>query len=533
MLSVPRVAVDESIAPAGRLRRRPRGAALGLLAALLGFLALTLWWIAADSRVPDFDSGRSLQNALAMRDALAGGDWLAPLTQDNFNTYPPLLYVVAAAGMAIGGIGIDQALIAQCLIFMPLLALGCWGTSRRAYGPQAGVLAAVFALGTPLVVSLFHAFMLDAAQAALVAVCVWLVIESRRFERLGLSALAGLAGAGAMLLKPTTPLFLAGFLAVVLARGGWRHWRGLLAFLAVGAVVSAPWYLEHFDQLRGLTAGATGGGGGGATGGASSYVTPPRWSVTNALWYGWNLLNVELLAPLFVAFVAGTVTAVLRWARERRPDDLTPELVIGGAAAWAGITYLSLKDPRYTLPALVFVAALAVAWVPSLHGMPRRVAVGALVAVAAINAIGISTGLGGTVQLADPDRPPTTLGERSVRIYEPSGYVVGAARDDSDVLRVMRAVRADGVTTMELDPGGDATFSSSGLQVLLRLAGLHQPPVYRANALGPRTAFLLRHPVPAGGPEPCGRMDDGQGIYMILGGNAVVPFESYKLYCPR
>jgi hypothetical protein len=101
------------------------------------------------------------------------------------------------------------------------------------------------------------------------------------------------------------------------------------------------------------------------------------------------------------------------------------------------------------------------------------------------------------------------------------------------VLAVMKAVRADGIRKMELDPGGDVTFSTSGLQVLLRFAGLQQPPVYAANALPPDTAFLLRHPVPPGGPEPCGRMDDGQGIYLILGGNAVVPFEDYKLYCPR
>jgi hypothetical protein len=101
------------------------------------------------------------------------------------------------------------------------------------------------------------------------------------------------------------------------------------------------------------------------------------------------------------------------------------------------------------------------------------------------------------------------------------------------VVRVMRAVKADGIDTMELDPGGDSTFSLSGLQVLLRFAGLKQPPVYQANALDPRTAFLLRHQIPPGGPEPCGRISGGLGVYLILGGNAVVPFEDYKLYCPR
>jgi 4-amino-4-deoxy-L-arabinose transferase-like glycosyltransferase len=515
-----------AVARARALLDRP---ALGIALVLLPFLALTLWWIAADSRVPDFDSGRSLQNALAMRDALGRGDLLAPITQDNFNHYPPLLYLVASLGLAIGGDSIDSMRLAHILVFMPLLALGVWGTARRAYGQRAGLLAAVFALGTPIVVSLFHAFMLDVAQTALVAVCVWLVLESRRFERVGIAALAGLAGGGAMLLKPTTAIFLSGFVVVVLARGGWRNWRGLLGFLAVGAVLSVPWYVEHYTQLRGLTAGAatdtTGGG-------ASSYLTPPRTSFTNVIWYGWDLLNVELLAPLFAAFVVGAVVAAVRFARTRRSDDPTPELLIGGLVSYVGITWIILKDPRYTLPALVYVATLGVAWLPALRGIPRRLAAGAVVAFAAANTIMISFGLGQTVQLAFTQRPATMLGERTIRILSPNGFVVGEPRDDSDVLRVMRAVKADGIDTMELDPGGDASFSVSGLQVLLRFAGLRQPPVYRANALDPDTAFLLRHPVPPQGPQPCGRISAGQGVYLIRGGNAVVPFEDYKLYCP-
>lgn len=509
------------------LRERP---AAGVLVALLPFLALTLLWLALDSRVPDFDSGRSIANAINMHAALGRGDLLAPITADNLNHYPPLLYVVASLGMAIGGVTIDAARLSHVLFFMPLLALGTWGTARRAWGSNgAGALAAVFALGTPMVVSAFHMFILDVAQASLIAVCVWLVLESRRFSRIGISALAGLAGGGAMLLKPTTVLFLIGLFAVVLLRGGWRHWLGVLAFLAVGAVISAPWYLEHYHQLLALTSGAAHDSTGG---GASPYLVPPRYSAKNALWYGWDLLNVQLLAPLFVAFAAGLVTAVVRFARTRAADDPTPELLAGGLVGWLGITYIALKDPRYTLPALIYVAVFGVAWVPALRPRPRHIAAAALVLVAAVNAIGISFGIGQLHRLSFTHQAPTPLGERTIRLYTPTGYIVGKPRDDSDVLRVMRAVKADGIDTMELDPGGDSTFSLPGLQVLLRQAGLTQPPVYRANALGPRTAFLMRRPVPPGGPRPCGRVADGQGLYLILGGNAVVPFADLKFYCP-
>ena len=77
------------------------------------------------------------------------------------------------------------------------------------------MLAAVFAFGAPIVVSTFHLYMLDVPQASLVAACVWLLLASRRFQRPGVAAPAGLAAAGAMLLKPTTVTFLAGPLLVI------------------------------------------------------------------------------------------------------------------------------------------------------------------------------------------------------------------------------------------------------------------------------------------------------------------------------
>jgi hypothetical protein len=319
---------------------------------------------------------------------------------------------------------------------------------------------------------------------------------------------------------------------VVLARGGWRRPRGLGAFLAVGVVLAAPWYLEHVDELTTLTGGAAGGSVSSA-GGGDSYVSPPRLSMKNFGWYGWNLLNVQLLAPLFVAFMAGTIVALVRFWRTRDEDDLTPELFVGGLVAYLGMTYLSLKDPRYTLPALVYVAALGVAWVPALKQPLRRVAAGALVAVAAVNLIGVSAGIGGTVAIKGPDAPATLLGERSVRLYSSAGFVQSAPRDDGDVLRVMKALRAAGVRTIEVDPGGDHTFSLTGLQVLMAIAGLGQPPVYRPDRLPPGSRFLTRHQVTPGVQRPCGMLSGGWGLYVVNMRNVVVPFESYDIDCPR
>jgi 4-amino-4-deoxy-L-arabinose transferase-like glycosyltransferase len=508
---------------------------IGLLGVIAVFLAVSAWWLVADSSVLDWDSARHFTYTWAMRDALWSGDLLAPITQtpNPTNPYPPMLYLVGTIGMAIGGReSIDAAMAAANIVFVPLLALGCWGAARLAYGELAGVLAAVFALGTPFVASLFHLYVLDAPQASMVAVTVWLLLASRRFERVGTSALAGAAGAGAMLLKPTSVIFLAGILAVVLVRGGWRRPQGLGAFLAAGAVLAAPWYLEHLDELTTLTGGAAGGSVS-SGGGGGSYVSPPRLSVTNFAWYGWNLLNVQLLAPLFFAFIAGTVVALVRFWRTRDEHDYTPELFVGGLVAYLGMTYLSLKDARYTLPALVYVATLGVAWVPALRLPLRRVAVAALVAVAAVNLIGVSAGIGGTVAIKGPDSPATLLGERSVRLYSSAGFVQSAPRDDGDVLRVMKELRADGVRTIEVDPGGDHTFSLTGLQVLMSIAGLGQPPVYQPDKLPPGSRFLTRHQVAPGTPPPCGMLSGGWGLYVVNQRNVVVPFENYNIECPR
>jgi phosphatidylglycerol:prolipoprotein diacylglycerol transferase len=208
-------------APTGRARRGERLRSLlpewPLALPLLAFVGLTIWWLVADSRVVDYDTGRHLLYTFAMRDALAGGDLLAPVTFDNFNPYPPLLYLVGSVAMAIAGESIDAAIIGQDLVFVPLLVVGCYGAARIAYGRFAGAVAAAFALGAPMVVSMFHTYMLDAPQAAMVAVTVWLVLASRRFEAPGIAALAGLAAAGGMLLKPTTAIFLGGFVLAVVA----------------------------------------------------------------------------------------------------------------------------------------------------------------------------------------------------------------------------------------------------------------------------------------------------------------------------
>ena len=142
---------------------------------------------------------------------------------------------------------------------------------------------------------MFHSFMVDTPQAAMVAVSVWAILASRRFERPGVSIAAGALCGLAMLTKQTSVVFLAGILAAVLVRGGWRNWRGVLGLAIALGVVAGPWYVYHWSAMTSTF-----------TSIGQLYVdplqSPPRWSARSIGWYFWNLVNQQIGLPLAIAF---------------------------------------------------------------------------------------------------------------------------------------------------------------------------------------------------------------------------------------
>ena len=119
-----------------------------------------------------------------------------------------------------------------------------------------------------------------------------------------------------------------------------------------------------------------------------------------------------LLTPLTALALTGTVLALWRFCRRRAPDDLTPELVGGALVGFLGITYLTLKDPRYALPALVYMAVLGTGWIATARPPLRRWLTAAFGVVVAINFIAVNFGgvpslsvkLPGAFRIADPLR---------------------------------------------------------------------------------------------------------------------------------
>jgi 4-amino-4-deoxy-L-arabinose transferase-like glycosyltransferase len=511
----------------------------GVIALAAAFLAMTAWWLTADSRVPDYDNAKHLGIAFSFYDAFKHGNQSYWFTTDT--EYPPLVHLVgAAAGYLRGGVGVEGPTMLQDLVFVPLLALGCYGAGTLSYGRRAGLLAVLFALGTPILISQFHVFMLDAPQAALVACTVWLVLASDRFSHTGLSALAGVAFGAGMLVKHTFVLFVMGLLAVVVLRGGWRNWRGLAAFAVAGAVIAAPWYVEHWQHIHQLALGATtdsGQAGVKQALAASSEVTPPRWSSANYFWYFWNLVNHQLLLPLTLFVVAGVGWALVRVARTRRDAHLTLELVVGLVVAFAALTFLTtLHDPRYTLPALVYLAVLGSGWITQLRRPLAIAAATGLLALVAINTAAVTFGLGSAVQVKLPGAPAQSgLGVGRVTLYSSQGYVVGGPVH-GPLPDLMHAIRRDGYLRLEIDfYGGAPFFNASGLGVLGREASLLTTVGDGSDLRGRDAVFMVRRPVQPGTPKPCAdpRLGDGTALWLTIGRPpANKPLSAWKLYCP-
>jgi 4-amino-4-deoxy-L-arabinose transferase-like glycosyltransferase len=500
---------------------------LVLLAALvLARLALAEWWLIADDGVVDVESGRHLMMAWNAYVAMSGGDELVLLR--SATEYPPLHHGLGIAGAAIGGLDVESFVAAQDLLCIPALAIGCYGAGSIAYGRTAGLLAAVFALGTPMALSVFHMYLIDTPEAAMVALSVWAILASERFSRTGVAALAGVAVGFGMLAKQNFPIFVVGLGLVVLLRGGWRHWRGLLMFAAVAALISATWYWSEIDRTLELIRGASASA---AAPEAASAATPSRWTAQNFGWYLWSTVNMSVYLPLTLLTAAGIVSLGVRWTRTRARDDYTPELIAGGIASYLALSWIALKDPRYALPALPYMAVLGTGWMVTLRLPWRRVAIGALCTIALGNTIAAIGGTGRTVAFTIPGATPSGLGEGQFTLAKAGGWIAGPPETEGAVLKTMLAAKAGGATGIAFDPGAaQSNFNHPGLDIMSRVAEIPLADPY--DLQNPRHVLISSRPPVPPGPAPCAVSSRGMGVYLSTG-LVEIPFEDRQFVCRR
>jgi len=516
-------AVTEAVAerPGGTVARvkqlvlSPQG---GVTAIVLIFLAISAWWLTRDVRMINLDNAKHVNIALQWRTALKTGDLLGPLR--TYNVYPPGTHIVGALGALIFGARISAVVMAHNLVFVPLLALGCYGAASVAFDRRTGLLAALFAFAAPMVISLFHQGLPDAPLTATVALTVWLLLASERFSRVGVAAAAGVAAGLGMYTKSTFALFVIGLIAMLLVRGGWRNPKGFALFSVIVLALTAPYYVDQFSAIEEQTSGHL-------TAALpiwyGSVPYPDRASVANFTWYFWNLVNNQLLLPLTLFFLAGAGWALARIARAPRDSGYLPELLAGGFVGYFAVSLLVLKDPRYTLPCLVYVALLGTAWIAQLERRGRMVMTAAFVVIALFNTAMVNLGVGGVKSIDLPMAVDSPIGQYKFTLTNQNGYFAGKpSREGEPLVALLDDLVADGMPIAIFDPG---TFQSGGYHLtglaLLSLQSKAQLPAFSPEAVtGRDVAWIVRAPVKAVGRPPClmsPLADDGTGIYVYRG----------------
>jgi len=464
-----------------------------------------------DRSIPIYDVGFQLSMVRDYHNMIAAGNLLGPL--NHVGVYPIFGGIVGAVSMLVGGVDVASPTIGENVVFVPLLALGCYQTGKLLFAPLAGMLAVVFALGSPLLMSLFHVDLLDAPLTAMVAVAVWLVLASEDFKRVAVAAAAGLAVGLGMNIKIQFALFLAGLVIIVIAHGGWQNRRGLAAFCAVAVVVATPWYIIHISQLPMMFELASSGPG------TPPGNIPPTLSIDNFSWYFWNILNSQLLAPLFLFVLAGTTWMLWGTIRGRGRQPARLEFLGGGFAAWLAITLTPHHDIRYGLPLLAFLAVVGTGWITALPRTASLAASCALVLAVTAATLGIDFGVGQEATLALINRPPSTEQHPDkIIFYSTSGFLASAPRRDGDVPGLLQELHREGLQTVawSIAQTSAPDFSWEGLKPLALMSGM-TPVLTRRLEFSSRSsvATLVHTPVRARAQPTCTRLSDGTGVWVV------------------
>jgi len=321
-------------------------------------VAINYAWRSIELRPPHWDMGRHLYNSVIYLNHFNGGDLSHLLT--DYKYYPPLIYWVAIPYYIVFGLSIKTAILSNSF-FVLVLGFSMYALGSRLWGRRAGLLSAIFILCSPMLITQFKEFQLDAPATAMIALCMYLIIRTNEFKNRGWSLAFGVVLGLTMLTKWTLGFVL--ILPITYAAGrclvdAWKTKNlepvfNMLIVLLSAYFISSFWYVQNLGQIRydlitnGTTAGVNEG-------------DPAVGTYASNSWYSLNLANNQLyLVPLGL-FLAG-LAFMLKNLRKYFAGNIYPILLIIGTLVF--FTLLRNKDARYTLPMLVGVAIIATYWI--------------------------------------------------------------------------------------------------------------------------------------------------------------------------
>jgi len=222
-----------------------------------------------------------------------------------------------------------------------------------------------------------------------------------------------------------------------------------------------------------------------------------------------------------------------------------PELLAGVVVTYLAFAIvLSIRDARYTLPLIVYVAVLGTGWITTVSRVVvKRIAIGFLAVVVAANVIASITKVpdlrvlwpGTTLEL-DNDAGTFTL-------LDDKGYFVGPPNSNDLWFRMLEAAEDEGIQTARLKIHTTGLWSEDpvAFDVLSRQYGVREVSIGAVPGTKPEliidTWFVgsrfpgLRELLPA-----CGALDDGvnfagEPLLVNVAVRRLQPDGSYEPWC--
>src|SRR5215471_18250699 len=217
---------------------------------VLAFVYLTVSnviWTARDTRPPFWDMAAHGSGALRIYDAVArsGPAAIALISSEHLTgPYPPLYHTIIAATWSIFGKTVRVARLAN-LVPLAILMLATYGIGLYLLEPWTAAIAAVLVSFYPVMLWLSRETMIDYWLAALVALSMWVLLETRDFSDRTWSIVFGVTAGLGMLTKWTFFFFLI-LPALWFAR---RNWRNAVIAAVIAAAIGAYWYIPSIGIL--------------------------------------------------------------------------------------------------------------------------------------------------------------------------------------------------------------------------------------------------------------------------------------------